>query len=631
MRTLAGSLLMVSLVALFAGAAYTQTTADIVGTWVATVKDKKIEMALNADGAMVFAGHKGTYSVEPGQLNVTLGGQPGKYGLKVAGDKLWLTGADLGGTLEFNRQGSRPPAEQPAKVDPTPAPQIKGIDIYTSKQDKSVKIGYPRGWTVSEHQLGITVAEKPGAADTAGLDVLLLAVQENVKTNEDLAKAVIENLRQSSYPDIKVAQQQAHPQAPGLLVVEAAFTAGGVPYLAHAWCAANPQQKMGLFATFYAPKNRYAAFNAEGLLAACVVPMFGGDKAAATPAAGAGMKTGTVSSNRQILFLRQIKEGLEICKLDPSTGNVTVDEKVTSTKMSHPAMSLDGKTTVLAASRMCHLFGQQAGGKGFTIQVRDPKNEAYVEHPSVSRDGKLVATRLKSYQYCGRMDVVNWSGSYEYSRSAIGTWFTVVAFNTETQKAHAIYYNDPELPNVMIDERALGPVFSPTEDILVYADERGKISVCDAITGKQARELKSELTILDYSGLAFSPDGAQLAFFGSTSVAGQDVFGGTAYTIVTTDIRTGAQKQHAIPGAIRPYAPSETRAIVCLDFSPDGRYVVFSGTLRDAGESWAVAQYRELAGMELLPVDIFVLDLQTGSAHRLTQDGKSFDPVWKGR
>ena len=52
----------------------------------------------------------------------------------------------------------------------TPAGR-SGIDvfeIYTFQQDSSVQVAHPKGWTVEEHELGVTILEQQ-AAGSAGL------------------------------------------------------------------------------------------------------------------------------------------------------------------------------------------------------------------------------------------------------------------------------------------------------------------------------------------------------------------------------------------------------------------------------------------------------------------------------
>jgi Tol biopolymer transport system component len=104
-------------------------------------------------------------------------------------------------------------------------------------------------------------------------------------------------------------------------------------------------------------------------------------------------------------------------------------------------------------------------------------------------------------------------------------------------------------------------------------------------------------------------------------------------SVVLTDIRSGASKVVNLPRTIRPSSPVEVSgsAAICLDFSPDSRYIVFSASPRSAEQDSAVETFRDLAGKSAKESDIYILDLQTGNCFRLTNDGKSYDPVWKGR
>jgi Tol biopolymer transport system component len=63
-------------------------------------------------------------------------------------------------------------------------------------------------------------------------------------------------------------------------------------------------------------------------------------------------------------------------------------------------------------------------------------------------------------------------------------------------------------------------------------------------------------------------------------------------------------------------------AAVTPDFSPDGKFIVFGAEHRHKSEN---------TGKTEVAYDIYILDLDTGKPRQMTTDGKSFDPVWKGR
>jgi WD40 repeat protein len=319
--------------------------------------------------------------------------------------------------------------------------------------------------------------------------------------------------------------------------------------------------------------------------------------------------------------------------LNVSTGQTTYQGNYQEQKVIHPARSLDGRYLVLApASGPYLLCFDLAEHKGSAMQLMQTDKEAHVSHPSISRDGKLVAVQIKTLQHVGSVNVHDWSsGAYDHTYTAIASWVQVVSYDLETQKEHAVYYQDPEVPDVMKTLRGLGPVFSPTADLLAYADAE-RVYLCDSHSGEQVRTLPwpEGLAIEEHSGLAFSPDGATLAYLSSRQRGG-GVDGTTIYALVLLDIQSGAGRPLDLPETVRPLSTSIGFAgLICLDFSPAGRYIVFTGATRQAGEFWAIAEVAELSAEEQA-TDLYALDVQTGQCLRLTDNGRSFDPVWKGR
>ena len=187
------------------------------------------------------------------------------------------------------------------------------------------------------------------------------------------------------------------------------------------------------------------------------------------------------------------------------------------------------------------------------------------------------------------------------------------------------------MPELGTYRRGWCPVFSPTGDILAFTNA-GKICLHDSNTGRKVREFDPGHTIYETSGLAFSPDGTVLAYIG-TVVRSSFGFSDAPGSIVLVDIRSGSGRVVKLPLTLRPSSPVEASgsATICLDFSPDSRYIVFSASPRSAETDSAVDTYHDLAGISSKESDIYIVDLRTGNCNRLTNDGKSFDPVWKGR
>jgi hypothetical protein len=276
---------------------------NIIGTWTGVINGQQVVMEIKPGGTMIFAGQTLQYTLQPGQLIITVSGQPTAYGMQVSGNQMMLTGADIGGTVTFTRKGSGPgpglgglgslsgpkaptPAKTPvpglpgssfppASQQPSTSPMNMQFDVYTLKSDSSVKVAYPRGWTVKENQYGVSMVEKQ-TTDTAGVEIMVLQLPANINTNQALAQMLINNLRQQVYPDLKVLQQGPHSQAPQVLNISLTYSSQGIPFQALSWCVVNTQNRIGIFATFYAPNSRFPSFNPQQVLVSCMGPLIGG-------------------------------------------------------------------------------------------------------------------------------------------------------------------------------------------------------------------------------------------------------------------------------------------------------------------------------------------------------------------
>ncbi len=519
------------------------------------------------------------------------------------------------------------------------------ILIYTFKADPTVKVGYPRGWTVQENQMGVAIAEKQ-TADSAGILIFLGQLQPGVTTKEALAQTMLNALRQSGYPDLTAVKQQPHPQAPNVLTIDATLSVEGMPFQSHMWCAADVNTKIGIFAVFYAPTHRYGTFQVQGLLGSCLAPMFGGGGGVTAPQAppppGSGTGTLTTGTYRDIIFIRQDGKTRVLCALNPSTGRVTRLQSFGELPICQPARSLDGQVVVLALPILKRVFCL-TGIKRFDTSLPQDiaafpmifplQGESYVNSPSLSRDGKLVAVQFKTFTHAGNINVHDaTTGAYDHTHAAILRRGQLASFRLQkTIQQQSLYYKDPEMPELGTYRRGWCPVFSPTSDILAYTNA-GKICLHNSNTGEKLREFDPGHAIYEKSALAFSPDGTVLAYIG-TVVRSSFGFSDAPGSIVLVDIRSGSSRVVNLPPTIRPSSPVEGSgsASICLDFSPDSRYIVFSASPRSGEHESAVETFRDLAGTASKESDIYIVDLQTGNCNRLTNDGNSFDPVWKGR
>lgn len=281
-----------------------------------------------------------------------------------------------------------------------------------------------------------------------------------------------------------------------------------------------------------------------------------------------------------------------------------------------PAQWGDGQIVIFAVQHPTHprLEGT-VRGEAFHLPF-PPNSNVQVMHPTLSRDGKLLAFTVRSSRHVGNVDIHDWSsGAYQSTYMAIGKWFKVVSVNLETGKEQAVYHDDALVPDIM-KKRGLGPVFSPVEDILVYADNY-RIYVCDAYSGQNLRTYETpsiasggwtgRALISEYSGLAFHPGGEYVAYF-SQGEAEIDI---NPSWIVLFNIQDGSSVYFALQDGISGGAPYGK---ICMDFSPDGRYLAFSVTVTDINN----------------PI-LGLMDITTGETGYYNHLGKCFHPVWKGR
>ena len=261
------------------------------------------------------------------------------------------------------------------------------------------------------------------------------------------------------------------------------------------------------------------------------------------------------------------------------------------------------------------------------------KGESYVNSPSLSRDGRVVAVQIKTFRHAGSVNVHDaTTGAYDSTHTAILRRGQLASFKLQNAiQQQTLFYKDPEMPELGTYRRGWCAVFSPTSDIIAFTNA-GKLCLHNSKTGQKLREFELANAIYEMSALAFSPDGTIIAYIG-TVVRSSFGFSDAPGSVVLTDIRSGAGKVVNLPNTIRPSSPVEASgsATICLDFSPDSRYIVFSASPRSGEQDDAAETFRDMAGKSSKVSDIYILDLQTGNCHRLTNDGKSFDPVWKGR
>ncbi|MFO7889139.1 MAG: hypothetical protein R6V04_02250 [bacterium] len=328
---------------------------------------------------------------------------------------------------------------------------------------------------------------------------------------------------------------------------------------------------------------------------------------------GSSARTGSV-----IGFIRmESNGGLSWCSIDPQSGDITSHQTFDDqTIITEPAKGDNGNTVVFAVKHATHprLLGTV---RGEPFEINFPANsDIQVKHPTISRDGKLLAFSMRSAKHVGNVNVYDWnSGAYDHTYMAVGSWYKVFSIDLKTGKQQAVYHDDALVPDVM-KKRGLGPVFSPAEDILVFADNY-RLHVCNALSGEEIQTIEvpviqsggwqGKALVSEYSGMAFTPDGNKVAYLsqGEADIAVSPCW------VILINIHTTQSQYYELPNGISGASPY---GVIGMDFSADGQYMVFSVTQSDLNHPF-----------------LAILNLQTGGIQYLTNAGYAFDPVWKGR
>ena len=321
------------------------------------------------------------------------------------------------------------------------------------------------------------------------------------------------------------------------------------------------------------------------------------------------------ASPADFYFMKRGNNVLTLCAYNPANHQVKDIKQYTVAAVEPARRGEDFVFAVKDASRPS-IMGRIAG-KHIHIKM-PPDMSIEVRHPSISRDGKLLAFCVKSNKHVGNIDLLNYStGAYEGTYTAIGSWYKIIGINLQTGKQQAIYYDDALVPDVM-KQRGLGPVYSPAQDIVAHGNNY-RITLSDSTSGKELKKLEvptiqsggwtGKALISEYSGLAFSPDGRYVAYLSQ----GEADISVSPHLLVLIDITTGRGSFMEIPDGYSAYSPL---GLITLDFSPDGRYLVFSAN-RDNQDPQATF--------------MMVADLQAGSFHLMQNSLYGISAVWKGR
>lgn len=326
----------------------------------------------------------------------------------------------------------------------------------------------------------------------------------------------------------------------------------------------------------------------------------------------------SVPSGSVIRFIRiETSGGLTWCSFNPQSGKITTHQTFDhQTLITEPAVWGNGKIVIFAVKHATHprLTGT-VHGKPFEIKF--PSNsDIEVKHPTISRDGKLLAFSMRSSKHVGNVNVYDWNtGAFDHTYMAVGSWYKVFSIDLKTGKQQAVYHDDALLPDLM-KNRGLGPIFSPTDDLLVFADNY-RLHVCNAVSGEELRTIEvpiiqsggwiGKALVSEYSGMAFSSDGNKVAYL---SQGEADIAVSPCWMIIV-NIHNSQAQYYELPDGIAGASPY---GVIGMDFSNDDQYMVFSVTQSDLNHPF-----------------LAILNLQNGGIQYITNAGYAFDPVWKGR
>jgi hypothetical protein len=345
-----------------------------VGTWQGSVGGSPVTMELKADGSMVFAGHPGTYTLKPGQLVINLGGQAGTYGLRLHENSLFLTGADLGGTVEFTRTGGT--LAQPSAA-PAGGDKVLQFGLYKFQQDQSILAGYPQGWTPSEFSdqsmLAVMFQER-ATPDSAGIITVVVPVltMAGIETSQQLTELLLQVLRQQSLPDLQVLSQKPHPQAPDVTLTDISASDAGTAFRGHLCCAlapVGPQVSIGVFSLLFAPVQRYGEFSTEQVLTGNLAPVFGSmAKLAAANQQGAGGEGGwTPPSYDGYAYGMGGYDQDMLSKTDQAATSMAEQQMTMEAMSSYHQTVMDGMATMTEPTYDAGWYGDTyMDGSGFT-------------------------------------------------------------------------------------------------------------------------------------------------------------------------------------------------------------------------------------------------------------------------
>ncbi|MBN1997185.1 PD40 domain-containing protein [candidate division KSB1 bacterium] len=520
--------------------------------------------------------------------------------------------------------------------------QVESFDVYTFQANAAARIGYPANWRVQEHidetqTILSAVITKTDQSESEGFIVFFIPFPKDteMKESKQFAGMIIEYLGNEVYAGLTLENELPHSSIPAIYVSNLSLLIEGIKYLGRSYSSfmMGEEAGLGIFVMFYAPNSTFGKFNVDEMLAGVLAPIFDANLGTQSKTAPPSVSSQSQSSVMGKIFAVNESPAGEKALVSielPSKSmnqiippnNVAILSPTVSVKHSLLALPLDHISKLIISP-----YPDTEKEVSF-VELPAANREIHFSHPTISHDGRMIAFRVKGMAVAGTIDSHDWySGAYKGSYTAIASEVSIVGFDIKTKSLKVSYITKDMLD--MGEKSPMYPAFSPVEDVIAFVT----FNQLQFIQGSSAKKL-NEFDLgnerpIDISGLAWSPDGKKLAYFQRKEVGG---FSGRAqYYIAVLDIASRNIQNHALPDNLRPGSRGGIASAACLDFSPDGRCIVFCAETADLSSAIKEDYARLEAQSSSIATDIFIFDIQKNQTFQITQNNRTFDPVWKGR